>query len=76
LPTCRPDYRDKEFDPYAYLEQNELEEIYHFAPALIEEIKNSPGQEIGTHTFSHFYPLEKKHFNRAIQKRFAGCYML
>ena len=59
LPTCRPDYRDKEFDPYTYLEQNELEEIYHFAPALIEEIKKTPGQEIVTHTFSHFYTLEK-----------------
>lgn len=59
LPAQRPTYKKKEYDPYPYLEQNELEKIYHFAPALIEQIKRTPGQEIGTHTFSHFYTLEK-----------------
>ena len=59
LPASRPDYEKKEYDPYAYLEQNELENVYHFAPALIEQIKKTPGQEIGTHTFCHFYTLEK-----------------
>ena len=59
LPAQRPTYNKKEYDPYPYLEQNELEKIYHFAPALIEQIKRIPGQEIGTHTFSHFYTLEK-----------------
>jgi len=59
LPAQRPTYKKKEYDPYPYLEQNELEKIYHFAPSLIEQIKGTPGQEIGTHTFSHFYTLEK-----------------
>lgn len=59
LPSSRPEYEKKEYDPYSYLEQNELENIYHFAPALIEQIKNTPGQEVGTHTFCHFYTLEK-----------------
>lgn len=59
LPEQRPGYIKKEYDPYSYLEQHELEKVYHFAPALIEEIKKAPGQEIGTHTFSHFYTLEK-----------------
>lgn len=59
LPAHRPDYYKKEYDPYPYLEQNELENKYHFAPALIEQIKRTKGQEIGTHTFSHFYTLEK-----------------
>jgi len=59
LPAIRPGYRQKEYDPYPYLEQNELESIYHFAPALIDQIKKTPGQEIGTHTFCHFYTLEK-----------------
>ena len=59
LPADRPDYHKKEYDPYPYLEQNELESKYHFAPALIEQIRRTPGQEIGTHTFSHFYSLEK-----------------
>ena len=59
LPAVRPAYQKKEYDPYSYIEQNELEKIYHFAPALIEQIKKTPGQEIGTHTFSHFYTLER-----------------
>jgi len=59
LPVSRPGYLQKEYDPYTYLEQNDLEKIYHFAPALIEQIKNTRGQEIGTHTFSHFYTLER-----------------
>ena len=59
LPASRPGYKKNEYDPYSYLEHNELEKIYHFAPALIEQIKRTPGQEIGTHTFSHFYTLEK-----------------
>ena len=59
LPSVRPAYQKKEYDPYSYIEQNELEKIYHFAPALIEQIKKTPGQEIGTHTFSHFYTLER-----------------
>ena len=59
LPAERPGYQKKEYDPYAYIEQHELGTIYHFAPALIEQIKKTPGQEIGTHTFSHFYTLEK-----------------
>lgn len=59
LPATRPDYKKPEYDPYSYIEQNDLETIYHFAPALIEQIKRTPGQEIGTHTFCHFYTLEK-----------------
>jgi hypothetical protein len=59
LPSVLPGYRRKEYDPYSYLDQNELESIYHFAPALIEQIKRTNGQEIGTHTFCHFYTLEK-----------------
>jgi peptidoglycan/xylan/chitin deacetylase (PgdA/CDA1 family) len=30
-----------------------------FAPELIREIAQSPGQEIGTHTYSHYYCLEE-----------------
>lgn len=59
LPEKRPGYIRKEYDPYSYLENNELEHVYHFAPALIEQIKKTPGQEIGTHTYSHFYTLER-----------------
>lgn len=59
LPKVYPNYLKTEYDPYSYLNQNELESVYHFAPGLIDRIRNTPGQEIGTHTHSHFYTLEK-----------------
>ena len=59
LPDDLPTYLKKEYDPYIYIRQNELDPVYHFAPALIDQIRKTPGQEIGTHTFSHFYTLEK-----------------
>jgi len=59
FPDVLPTYLKSEYDPYAYISGNELDPIYHFAPELIEQIKNTKGQEIGTHTFSHFYTLER-----------------
>jgi peptidoglycan/xylan/chitin deacetylase (PgdA/CDA1 family) len=59
LPAERPSYLKKEYDPYSYIESNDLENVYHFAPALIEQIRKTPGQELGTHTLCHFYTLEK-----------------
>ena len=59
FPALFPEYVKPEYDPYKYIRQNELEPVYHFALPLIEKIKNTPGQEICTHTFSHFYALEK-----------------
>jgi len=59
LPHLRPSYVNAGYDPYSYLENNELEPEYHFAPGLVELIRKTPGQEIATHTFSHFYTLER-----------------
>ena len=61
LPTERPAYADQRLDPYRLLDQlggNEQQDPYHFAPSLIEQIVETPGQRVGSHTFSHFYCLE------------------
>ena len=58
LPAELPCYVDKNLDPYRALSQagkNESDDPFHFAPTLIRRIQATPGQEIGTHTFSHFY---------------------
>jgi peptidoglycan/xylan/chitin deacetylase (PgdA/CDA1 family) len=34
-------------------------EKFYFAPQLVRAIAECPGQEIGTHTFSHYYCLEE-----------------
>jgi peptidoglycan/xylan/chitin deacetylase (PgdA/CDA1 family) len=60
IPSQLPSYTRSEFDPYQYIntlkEEDNLQ--LHFCPDLIELIKEYAGQEIGTHTFSHYYCLE------------------
>jgi hypothetical protein len=61
LPTERPQYDDARLSPYARigdLGQDENEDPFHFARSLLEQIRSSPKQEIGTHTLSHYYCLE------------------
>ena len=46
---------------YDYLGEvgpDERRDPYYFGASLIDRITAAPGQEIGTHTFSHFYCLE------------------
>ena len=60
IPDDLPRYRECALDPYAALSEvgrNEEEDPFHFAPSLIRRILSYPGQEIGTHTLSHFYVL-------------------
>ncbi|MEO5891603.1 MAG: polysaccharide deacetylase family protein [Ferruginibacter sp.] len=63
LPDQQPKYEDANLFPYGdYLAKqvgaDSHLDRYHFAPELIQLIKNTPKQEIGTHTFSHFYCME------------------
>lgn len=60
-PEHRPSYERKHVSNYIVAEQageNEEQDPYHYAPSLIKEILATPGQEIATHTFSHYYCLE------------------
>lgn len=46
--------------------ENETQDPYHFGKSLVEMIRETSNQEIGTHTFTHYYCLEngqnQKHF--------------
>jgi hypothetical protein len=60
LPDELPQYRETRLDPYPTLDEvgkNEDEDPFHFAPSLIRNILAHEGQEIGSHTLSHFYAL-------------------
>lgn len=58
-PALRPAYADPRRDPYrATLGTDERDDPLHFAPSLIRTIAGAPRQEIGSHTFSHYYCLE------------------
>lgn len=59
-PAQKPTYEEKKLSAYEYINtvgigENEQEDPFHFAPTLIRQIIATPHQEIGTHTFAHYY---------------------
>ncbi len=62
LPNQKPEYKNAKLSPYtshfSSVGENENVDPFHFASNLIQQIVNH-GQEIGSHTFSHYYCLEK-----------------
>ncbi len=59
-PNNKPNYDDSNLNPYQinYLSELYEEDLYHFAPNLIDLILTSNKHELGSHTFSHYYCLE------------------
>jgi hypothetical protein len=58
-PELRPAYADPRRDPYRLSRgENEREDPLSYAPSLIRSIAAAPRQEVGSHTFSHYYCLE------------------
>lgn len=56
-------YHNKAYEPDSLCKQgllgdNEQTDPYHFARELILKVAQTPGQELGSHTYSHFYTLE------------------
>lgn len=60
LPDVLPEYRRQQLSSYRYIDERAWgeDDHYHFAPDMIDLILDYEGQEIGTHTFSHYYCLE------------------
>lgn len=59
-PALRPDYVDSRLSPYEEtLGVNEEDDPLHFADSLIERIRGTARQEVGSHTFSHYYVGEQ-----------------
>ncbi|MBO7253345.1 MAG: polysaccharide deacetylase family protein [Oscillospiraceae bacterium] len=57
-----PGYADARLDPYSWfakIGRNEAEAPCFYGPSLIRQIVQEPGQEIGSHTFCHYYCREK-----------------
>lgn len=61
-PARRPAYEDPRLSPYEAAEKEigdgEAVDPLHFGHDLVTQIAAVEGQEVGTHTFSHFYCLE------------------
>ena len=61
-PAARPGYLDPSLCAYRAVADeigdDEAADPYHFGRSLVDRILDTEGQEIGTHTFSHYYCLE------------------
>lgn len=60
FPALQPTYVARELSAYQYIESqgvgaNETEDPFHFAHTLVLQILATPGQELGSHTFAHYY---------------------
>jgi peptidoglycan/xylan/chitin deacetylase (PgdA/CDA1 family) len=62
LPLSKPNYQDRNLSPYINhinsIGEESAVDLYHYGLHLIKLIQRYPSQEIGTHTFSHYYCLE------------------
>ncbi len=62
FPEEKPAYTDKSLDAYAEfgrIGKNEQDAPCFYGASLIRQIAQVPGQEIGSHTFCHYYCREK-----------------
>ena len=67
-PAVEPEYEMQAYSPYKWVRQYGMDDEYHwahFAPDAVAAILKYPGQELATHTFSHYYCLEKQHEKNA-----------
>ena len=61
FPENKPGYANEKLNAYREFEKigrNEQEAPCFYAPSLLQTIAAAPGQEIGSHTFSHYYCRE------------------
>ena len=71
-PSFTPSYADASLNPFDIeIGENESDDELHFAHSLIQMILDSPGQELGSHSYSHYYCQSKgqtaQEFNADLQ---------
>lgn len=59
-PDLKPAYAEKKLSAYTYIDeqgigQDETSDPFHFAPSLIQQIADTPNQELASHSFAHYY---------------------
>jgi peptidoglycan/xylan/chitin deacetylase (PgdA/CDA1 family) len=71
VPETLPDYKNEALSPYkavfSEMGSSESDDPFHFGRSLFEQMVDTPGQEIGTHTFSHYYCLEDGQTDEAFE---------
>jgi len=57
-PDLPPSFEESKFSAYSWMmRQERVWESGLFAPKLIKEIRQMPGQELGSHSYAHYYGL-------------------
>lgn len=64
MPKNTPSYLNTDLNYYSLIEQNligynEEDDPFHFATSIINEIVQTPNQELASHTFCHYYCNER-----------------
>jgi hypothetical protein len=62
MPSLIPSFSNPHVSAYEWIRKNGFsgeEDPFHFAPQLIDLIHSTPHQEIGTHTYAHYFCLEE-----------------
>ena len=76
-PRLRPEYSEPGASPYAFVEKglgrDEAEDPLHYGHSLVARIAATEGQEIATHSFSHFCCLEPGHSPEAFAADLAAA---
>lgn len=54
-PSLTPGFHEQAFSAYHWFRRASLDPNCLFAPDLVREIIRAPGQELGSHTYSHYY---------------------
>lgn len=67
-PTSKPDYRDPNLSAYNWFNGSPKNNSCLFAPELVQSIIDTPGQELASHTFSHYYTMEKGHLDHVFRE--------
>lgn len=76
LPCVRPTYANEKLGIDRHLErvgEDEAADPFHFGASLVQLIASYPEQEIGTHTFSHYYCLERGQDREAFRADLAAA---
>ena len=74
LPAVRPAYDRPGLDPYEeHVGEDESSDPLHLAGSLVRLVAGTPHQEIGSHTFSHYYCLEPGQTEEALRADLASA---
>ena len=60
-PSDHPDYKNPGLSAYQWFNDSPKNNSCLFAPELVQNIIDTPGQELASHTFAHYYTMEKGH---------------